>query len=176
MPYVRCTQCALAAYTVSGYSGRDHCPSCGARLPVAVDPIDQALELARDQLEMDTAMLTELRSSEEVIKAIAGDGDWLGVAVADHVPVEDTYCRRLLDGTIEAIVADAQHDARVTDLDATRSLGIGAYIGVPLRVDPLRVYVLCCFAHEARPALGAADVRFLRGLGETVMAQLSPVA
>jgi hypothetical protein len=34
--------------------------------------------------------------------------------------------------------------------------------------------VLCCLAREARPALGEEDVRFLTGLGESVVAELEP--
>jgi GAF domain-containing protein len=49
---------------------------------------------------------------------------------------------------------------------------IGAYIGVPLSGNDARLYVLCCLAHESRPALGEADLRFLRGVGETVLASL----
>ncbi len=35
-----------------------------------------------------------------------------------------------------------------------------------------RLYMLCCLAHESRPALGEADLRFMRGVAETVLAAL----
>jgi len=101
---------------------------------------------------------------------------WLGIDEGDSFPLDETYCERLLDGRIGSIVSDAQHDARVADIEATHAVGIGAYIGVPLRVDDVRLYVLCCVAREARPGLADADVRFLKGLGETVMAELKAPA
>lgn len=185
MPYVRCPSCRLAAYTASRYSSRDRCPRCGGALPGADEsreqgapgePIRRALALARDQLGMDPTMLTEVRDNAEVIRNIVGDSGWLGVSEHDSFPLEETYCKRLLEGRIGSIVADAQRDDRVLDLAMTVGAGIGAYIGVPLRVDEARLYVLCCFAREARPALGEADVHFLRGLGETVMAELNGAA
>ena len=63
-------------------------------------------------------------------------------------------------------------DERVRDLEVARAAGIGAYIGVPLTTLDARLYILCCLAHERRPALGEQDVLFLRGLGETIIRAL----
>lgn len=136
------------------------------------DPIRRALGLAREQLDMDVALLQEVRDEDEVIVRLAGDADWLGVAELDSLALEDTYCKRLLDGQIGAFVSDAQHDDRVSGLEGTHR-GIGAYIGVPLRAADMRLYLLCCMAREARPGLDEADVRFLTGLAETVVAELN---
>ena len=213
MPYVHCADCGLAAYTAAGYSGRDHCPRCGAELPEAVGarsggrrsgalgrapfpalirhvdeappppsyedestPLARALGLAHKQLDMDVALLAEVVGGQLVIRRLAGESDWLEAAAGDAFPLEDTYCKRQLDGRIQSIVADAQNDERVADIESTRALGIGAYIGVPLRVEDIRLYMLCCLAREARPALDEADVRFLVGLGETVTAELIAAA
>lgn len=136
------------------------------------DPIRRALGLAREELDMDVALLQEVRDEDEVIVRLAGDADWLGVAELDSLALEDTYCKRLLDGQIGAFVSDAQHDDRVSGLEGTHR-GIGAYIGVPLRAADMRLYLLCCMAREARPGLDEADVRFLTGLAETVVAELN---
>ena len=210
MPYVRCQACGLAAYTASGYSGRDRCPRCGDELPEAVisrrgaataargrapfrmltrdpepvfatasadeappAPLMHALELAREQLDMDLAVLTEVVGDRQIVRHVAGEQAWLGIEEGDSFPLGETYCERLLDGRIGSIVHDARHDARVADLESKRPIRIGAYIGVPLRVDDVRLYVLCCVAREARSELGEADVHFLKGLGETVMAELN---
>ena len=45
---------------------------------------------------------------------------------------------------------------------------VRAYIGVPFKTADARAYVLCCLAHEARPDLGEADVRFLQGVAESL--------
>ena len=45
---------------------------------------------------------------------------------------------------------------------------MGAYVGVPMTGAAARRYVLCCLAREARPDLGESDLRFLRGLVESV--------
>jgi hypothetical protein len=45
---------------------------------------------------------------------------------------------------------------------------VRAYIGVPFQTEDARAYVLCCLAREARPDLGASDVRFLQGVAESL--------
>ena len=49
---------------------------------------------------------------------------------------------------------------------------VRAYIGVPFTTADARAYVLCCLAHEVRPDLGTADVRFLEGLVESLRTAL----
>ena len=67
---------------------------------------------------------------------------------------------------------DTHADDQLRDLQSTRAARIGAYIGVPLTTLDARLYVLCCIAHDQRPQLGERDVRFLRGLGEAIVAEL----
>jgi GAF domain-containing protein len=69
-------------------------------------------------------------------------------------------------------VPDARADEQLRDLEITRAARVGAYLGVPLTTRDARLYVLCCLAHEQRPQLGERDVLFLRGLGETILAEL----
>ena len=78
------------------------------------------------------------------------------------MPIEDTYCHRLLTGRLSNVVPDAQANMQVRDLAITRAARVGAYIGVPLTGLDARLYVLCCLAHERRPQLGERDVLFLR--------------
>ena len=97
-----------------------------------------------------------------------GNGRLPEFVAGASAPLRDTVCQRLLDGRIDGIVHDARADTRVNDLPAVRETGLGAYIGVPLTGAAARRYVLCCVAREARPDLSASDVRFLRGLVESV--------
>jgi len=130
------------------------------------------LELARAEMSMDVAVLGEIHDGREVVRLVAGEAESFGLAVGASVPVEETFCQRLLEGRLGNIVRDAIGDERVRDLEVARGAGIGAYIGVPLTTLDARLYILCCLAHERRPALGERDVLFLRGLGETIIREL----
>jgi GAF domain-containing protein len=54
----------------------------------------------------------------------------------------------------------------------TRQLAVGAYLGVPIRLEDMRLYVLCCLHHERQPSLGEKEVRLLSGLAESVRVEL----
>jgi GAF domain-containing protein len=130
------------------------------------------LALAREELGMDAAVVSEVRADHEVVLWAASNGRIAGAAAGTSVPLEYTICRRLLDGTIDNVVRDVGANPLLRDLPTVREGPIGAYIGVALSVEAARWYVLCCLACEARPELGEADVRFLRGLVESVRPRL----
>jgi GAF domain-containing protein len=184
MPYVRCPECGLTSYIAWGPGRAGECPGCGEVLSAdgraeVVKPgerrdggIAGALALARGQLDMDVALLTEITDGQEVVREASGRWPELGSLGGHSMAVEDTFCNRLLEGRISNVVNDAHHDERVADVAVARDFGVGAWIGVPLEVADARLYMLCCLARESRPALGEADVRFLTGLGETIVSEL----
>ena len=180
MPYQTCPKCSLRTYCVSG----EECPRCGtalggpprsaARLPdwrAAGRPqgaVERVLAVARRELKMDVALLSEVRDGREVVLWAVGNGRLPEVAAGAAAPLRDTICQRLLDGRIDSIVHDTRSDPRVRDLPVAKTTAAGAYVGVPLTGPAARRYVLCCLSREARPDLSDADVRFLRGLVESV--------
>jgi hypothetical protein len=121
---------------------------------------------------MDVAVLGEICNGHEVVRCLEGDGGSFGLTPGASMPIEDTYCHRLLTGRLTNVVPDAQANEQVRDLAITRAARIGAYIGVPLTGLDARLYVLCCLAHERRPQLGERDVLCLRDLGNAVLANL----
>ena len=191
MPYVRCPNCGLTSYTARNRWRAGECPGCGGALwadgrgamsaPAQAPAgsrgsgIEGALALAREQLDMDVAMLTEVEAGHEIVRRSAGEWPVVGSLDGRAVPFEDTFCKSLLEGRISNVVADAARDERVAGLGMTGDYGVGAWIGVPLELSDARLYMLCCAAREARPALGEADVRFLTGLGESMVAELEPM-
>jgi len=121
---------------------------------------------------MDVAVLGEVRDGREVVRHLVGDGGSFGLSVGAWMPIEDTYCHRLLTGRLSNAVPDAAVNEKVRDLEITRAARIGAYLGVPLTGLDARLYVLCCLAHERRPRLDERHVLLLRDLGEVVLAAL----
>jgi GAF domain-containing protein/ribosomal protein L37E len=183
MPYHTCSRCGLRTYAISG----EECPRCGTPLGAsaragprwrawaadtgAEEPrgaVERVLAVARRELEMDVALLSEVRDGREVILWAVGNGRIPAVVPGAAAPLRDTICQRLLDGTIDSVVHDTASDPRVRDLPVVRATGLGAYIGVPLTGAAARRYVLCCLAGDPRPDLDECDVRFLRGLVESL--------
>ena len=189
MPYVRCPSCRLTTYTPGTPYARDSCPTCDAELPRVArtaptwgphpeplpgDPerVHRVLELARDQLGMDMAFLGEVRGEREVVHAFVGGLPGFGLRAGGSFPLDDTICGALLEGRVPNAVPDLDRTPGAADLPVPRGAGIKAYAGVPLTGENARLYMLCCLAGEARPALGERDVQALRGLAESMCTAL----
>ena len=130
------------------------------------------MRLTRDLLDTDVAILTEISRGRETARRFAGE--WPGLESFEGLssPLQETVCQQMLEGRIENYIRDAQGDDRVNSLPMVHQLGVGAYLGVPIRLDDLRLYVLCCLDRESRPSLGEREVRLLSGLAESVRVEL----
>lgn len=136
------------------------------------EAIERILSLARAALDMDVALVGAF-DGDFVVDAIDGENEWFGIEAGMRMPQQETYCRRMIDGELPHLVRDAAHDERTADLPLTREAGIGAYVGVPIRLWNGSLYgTLCCLSRAPEPSLNARDVRFLRVLAEIVADQL----
>ena len=145
-----------------------------ARLSVdgSTESIERILSLARAALDMDVAVMAAF-DGDFVVQAVDGEHEWFDLDVGLRLPVNQTYCGPMTKGEIPHLVNDAAADDRTAELPLTREAGIGAYVGVPIRLWDGTLYgTLCCLSRSAEPSLNGRDVRFLRVLAEIVADQL----
>jgi GAF domain-containing protein len=178
MPYLSCPKCSLPTYCVS----EGTCPACGTPLKARAgagprptrygngDAVQAELAMLCRELDVDSALVSEITGGREVVRWAAGEGDYSSLSAA----LQDTICQRLLDGRIGSLVPDTRAEPSLAPLELVRDGSIAAYLGVPFTTADARLYVLCCLAQETRPDLGEADVRFVRGLAESIRSLLEP--
>jgi GAF domain-containing protein len=137
------------------------------------DVVQRILAAAREHLGMDLAFISEFARGEQVYRRLDGDAASFGVREGDSLVLDDTFCQRVLDGTLANVVPDATSGAPVKDLEITRAAGIGAYIGVPLWFSDGRLYgTLCCVSHLPDPSLRDRDKEFMKVLARLIVDQL----
>ncbi len=108
-----------------------------------------------------------------VFRALEGDAESFGWQEGGGVPLEGTFCKRVVDGRLPNVVPDAKNDERVNGLEVTREADIGSYVGLPLRFSDGRTYgTLCCLSHTSEPRLRERDARFMSVLARLVAEQL----
>ncbi|UQX90246.1 EAL domain-containing protein [Jatrophihabitans telluris] len=152
----------------------DTSETCGGagdsvRRPDELDEqIERLLHTARVHLDMDVAWVTQFIAGDQIVRVISGAADSLPVRPGSVVPLEHTFCVRVVSEVLPNAIPDARTHPLTRDLTITGAQAIGAYIGVPLREasgEPMGM--LCCLAGTARPALNQDSVHFLE-----LMAQL----
>jgi EAL domain-containing protein (putative c-di-GMP-specific phosphodiesterase class I) len=129
------------------------------------DTVQRVLALARTYLRMDVAWLAELRGDDQVLTHVEAP-DGRGVPpLRSSTAISDSFRARLLYGRLPPLVPDSAADPVASSLAGTRELGIGSYVGVPVRTpDGSLRGMLCCLSGTAQPELTVADVRVLEML------------
>jgi len=136
------------------------------------ESIARILSLARAALDMDVALIGTF-DEDFVVQVVDGEHEWFGIEAGMRFPQDQTYCLHMIEGDIPNLIQDAAHDVRTADLPVTPEAGIGAYLGVGIRLWDGTLYgTLCCLSRSAEPTLNERDVRFMRVLAEIVADQL----
>ena len=131
--------------------------------------IGSILATAREHLNVDATFLSEFSDGHQVFRALDGDAQSFGLEQDASVPLEQTYCHRVVNGRLPNLTTDAQADRRVRDLAGTQANDIGSYIGVPLHLRDGSLYgTLCSLSHSADTGPGEQDVAYMRLLARLI--------
>jgi putative nucleotidyltransferase with HDIG domain len=137
------------------------------------ETIERALAAAKGTLGMDVAFVSEVSKERMVFRKLVGDAESFGWREGESIPLDNTFCRLLLEGLLQNVIPDARDDEQVKYLDVTGEADIGCYIGVPITFSDGRLYgTLCALSHSPEPSLQERDAQFLRVLARMVADQL----
>ena len=138
-----------------------------ARSPATAD----ALAAVRDLLGMDVAYMTRLTDHAQIISRVRGDGESLEIREGLEVPIEETLCRRIIDGDLPSVIADVRSDPIAGTVAG--AAGIGAFVSVPIELSDGSLHgTLCCASGEPRPELSDRDVNFMHVLARVIAGQI----
>jgi GAF domain-containing protein len=134
--------------------------------------VEQALTAARERLGMDAAYITTIDSEVETIESVVDSTDAFGEFEGMAIPVEETYCIRMLRGDMPNLVPDTRAEPAVRDLAVTGV--VGAYAGVPVNLPDGSVHgTICCVSAKPMDGLGAEELRFMHVLADMVAGRLA---
>jgi EAL domain-containing protein (putative c-di-GMP-specific phosphodiesterase class I) len=135
------------------------------------------LAVARSTLEMDVAWLSEHSGAEHLLHAVDGDSEPFGIAAGSILASPLSYCTRVLDGALPAVIPDARAEPAAACLPVTERLGIGSYVGAPVNLpDGTAFGMLCCVGRAPNPRLGASEARLLSALASSLGEDLARAA
>ena len=135
--------------------------------------VQGALEAMREFLGMDVAYTSEIVGDEMALAHVSGDGASFSITEGLRMPIEQTYCHRVMNGRLPNINPDIRADERAASMPVTEIARIGAFTTVPLQFSNGHVYgTLCAASHDANPSLGARELQFLHVFARIVADQL----
>jgi GAF domain-containing protein len=137
------------------------------------ESIESTLRAARELLGMDIAWIAEFQDGKKIFRAVEGDGESFGFSDGGSMPLDGSYCQRVVLGSLPNAIPDTSLEPGVRDLEVTETARIGAYLGVPIeRADGTVYGTLCCASHRPNGGLSEQDVEFLRGISKRVAAAI----
>jgi GAF domain-containing protein len=145
----------------------------GSGFPQTPATIEQLLSTVREAMEMDVAFVSEVTEDRLVFRALVGDYESFGVREGESFPVDASYCKRVLDGSLPNVVPDARSEDLTKDLWVTTEADIGSYVAVPVILPDGRPYgTLCCVSHKTDPRLRERDLGLMEGVARELSRQL----
>src|ERR687893_700934 len=123
------------------------------------ETIERLLSTVREAMEMDVAFVSEFAGDRLVFRALEGDAESFGWQEGESFPLDDSYCKRVLDGRISNVVPDAKGEDATKDLRVTSEADMGSYCAVALVLSDGRLYgTLCYVSHTPDPWLRERDL------------------
>ena len=137
------------------------------------ETVERLLSTVREAMEMDVAFVSEFAGDELVFRALEGDAESFGWRENEGFPLDESYCKEVLDGRLPNIIPDAKSDGRTRNLWVTNEAKIGSYVAVPVMLSDERPYgTLCCVSHRANPRLRERDLELMKGVARELSRQL----
>ena len=131
--------------------------------------LERTMEAVRELLGMEIAYATEFNDTHGVLTYMQGDGQSFGISEGMALPLEQTYCQRVLDGRLPNLIPDVRADDRAASMPISQAGDVGAFASVPVVFSDGRLYgTLCAGSHDAKPDLGYQALRFLHVLARLV--------
>ncbi len=126
---------------------------------------------------MDVAWMSTFTEGAQRIQAASGALDAMHVREGMQPSLEGSYCVRVLSGQLPPVVTGARRNPRTRDLPVTAELGIGSYVGAPVRApDGRPVGMLCCLSRDDGAQLDGESSRTLGLLADLISDRLAEPA
>ena len=133
------------------------------------DAVHRLLTVARTHLRMSVAWVSEFVGTDQVLRFVDAEPGTDAPPEGSSMPLDGTYCARVLDGSFPPLIPNARRAAAAALLDMGPQVHIGAYVGVPL-IGPTgaAVGMLCTVDPVARPHLEDRDLAALELLAQVL--------
>ncbi|MDF2824439.1 MAG: domain S-box/diguanylate cyclase protein [Mycobacterium sp.] len=140
----------------------------GAEPEIPVGLVRTLLGVLRQRLDLETAWLSSFHDGTHVIGVLEGDADPLGLAEGSRLSLSESYCVRVIDGRLPAVIPDTAANQTTALLPITQELSLGAYVGVPVPGAGEPVGMVCVVSQKPQAQLGEDDLVIVKQVAELI--------
>lgn len=141
--------------------------------PDLYQPLTLLLAQVRHALGMDIVFVSQFSDTRRVFEVVSAEGEPGAIAPGVSDPLLETYCHRISQGRLPAIIPDTAANEEASSLPITQRLGIRAYLSAPVVLQNRRVFgTICCISHQPRADLVEADAKALTAVADAVAASI----
>ncbi|WP_010626748.1 EAL domain-containing protein [Halomonas sp. KM-1] len=131
----------------------------------------EILHAIRTHFGMDVAFISEFKDERRFFRFVDEAAPLLEVGASD--PLEESYCKRVLEGSLPEVVPDARQEPAALELAVTLKLPVGAHLSVPIRLKNGSIFgTLCCFSRQPDVTLNERDLAMMRVFADFAGRQL----
>lgn len=136
--------------------------------------VSRLLSMLRKTFDMDVAFIGKFENGFRT--AIYVDSKE-GTVLAEGDPFcheeENTYCKKIAEGTLPSIISDTLLNPTTRAMPVTHELSIGSYIGVPLYLSSGELFgTLCCMKRDPDYDLQHRDLSSMHFVAEVISDQI----
>ena len=129
--------------------------------------LSKLLSIIRKHLGMKVAFISEFIDGERVFRFVDTENKNSPIEVGDSDPLEETYCKNIVDNKLSNIIYDTSKYDITRKLNVTDTLSIGSYMGIPIMLSSGDVYgTFCCYKDSSDETLNQRDLSFLTAISE----------
>ena len=118
--------------------------SATALRPAAQTVVERTLRTLRRRIGFAVVYLSILDDEHQYVLATSGDA-LAGIEAGRRIPLEGTFCARMVAGELEQVVGDTSEHPVARELPATAD-GLACYVGVPVHLPSGKVFGTLCAA------------------------------
>jgi GAF domain-containing protein len=125
--------------------------------------VQEVLHLMRESMKMDVAFVSEFTEGKRVFRYVDTAPGKPAIASGESDPLEESWCKRVVDGRLPQFIADAAQNPASASLEKQSPYRIGTFISTPIVLSGGRIYgTLCCFSHRVLENPDEADLKRLK--------------
>lgn len=125
--------------------------------------LDQLLKATRIHMGMDIAFISQFEGGMRVFRHVDKPEGMEMVNVGACDPVDETYCKKVVEGQLPELIHNAQELSEARKLPATERIGVGAHLSVPIKLSDDTIFgTFCCFSFQVNHSLNERDVSLIR--------------